>query len=76
MLSIPLHSDSLFSPSINWTQPDTHPHLDAISTPYHLHDSPSQAISTKSVYEVHFKKKQEEERKSIIKRTVHQREHH
>ena len=28
MLSTPLHSGCLFSPSINWTQPDTHPHLD------------------------------------------------
>jgi len=76
MLSTPLRSGSLFSPSINWTQLDTHPHLDAISAPYHLHQSPLQAISTKSVYEVHFKKEQEEERKSIIEHTFHQKEHH
>jgi hypothetical protein len=29
MLSTPLRSGALFSSSINWTQPDTHPHLDA-----------------------------------------------
>jgi hypothetical protein len=76
MLSTPLHSGSLFSPSIIWTQLDTHLHLDAISAPYHLHQSPSKAISTNSVYEVHFKKEQEEERKSIIEHTFHQKEYH
>jgi len=71
MLSTPLHSGSLFPPLINWTQPDTHPHLDARSAPYHLHQSASQAISTKSVYEVHVKKEKEEERTSIIECTYH-----
>ena len=46
MLFTPLHSGFLFSPSINWTQPDTHPHLDALSAPYHLHQPPSQAIGS------------------------------
>jgi len=76
ILSTLLRPGSLFPPSINWTQPDPHPHLDAISAPYHLHQSPSQAISTKSVYEVHFKKEKEKERKSIIKHTFHQKERH
>jgi len=71
MISTPLHSGSLFPPSINWTQPNTHSHLDEISAPYHLHQSLSQAISTKSVYEVHFKKEKEEERISIIEHTYH-----
>jgi len=70
-----LHPGSLFPPSINLTQPDTHPHLDAICAPYHLHQSPSQAISAKSVYKVHYKKDQKEERKSIIKHTLHQKQH-
>ena len=46
MLSTCLRSGSHFSPSINWTQPGTHPHLDAASAPYHLHQSPSQAIGS------------------------------
>ena len=46
MLSTRLRSGSRFSPSINWTQPGTHPHLDAASAPYHLHQSPSQAIGS------------------------------
>jgi len=33
-------------PWMNWTQPDTHPHLDAASAPYHLHESQSQAIGS------------------------------
>jgi len=76
VLSALLRSGSLFPPSINWTQPDTHPHLDAISAPFHLHQSPSQATSTKSVYEVRVKKEQEEERKSIIECIFHRNEYH
>jgi len=46
MLSSPLHSGSLFHLSIKWTQQEPLPHLDAISAPYHLHQSPSQAIGS------------------------------
>jgi len=44
MLSTRLRSSSHFCPSINWAQPGTYPHLDTASAPYHLHQSPSQAI--------------------------------
>jgi len=46
MLCTRLHSGPRFSPSINWTKPGTHPHLDAASAPYHLHQSPSQSIGS------------------------------
>jgi hypothetical protein len=43
-LSSPLHSGSLFPPSINQTQAEPYPHLDMINTPCHLYQSPSHAI--------------------------------
>jgi len=89
MLSTRLRFGSPFSP-INWTQPDTHPHLHAASAQYHLRELPSQAIGSmisihissncthfnKYVYEVHFKKEKEEERKSIIECTYHRTINH
>src|SRR5882757_4126866 len=41
-----LRSGSPFSPLLIWTQPDTHPHLDMASAPYHLHQLQSQAIES------------------------------
>ena len=42
----PLRSGSPFLPSIYWTQPGTHPHLDAASIPYHPDPLTSQAIGS------------------------------
>ena len=41
-----LLSGSPFSPLINRTQQDTHPHFDMASAPYHLHQLQSQAIES------------------------------
>ena len=82
-----LRSGSYFSPSINWTQPGTHPHLATGSAPYHFDQTPSQGIrsltsishpshctyfdSTKHVYKVQFKKPHDMEQESIIEHTYH-----
>jgi len=82
MLSTPLHSSPLFSPSINWTQLDTQPHLDRVNNLYII--SPATALtsavpslSAKSTKRRRKRKRDRASssgqftRKSIIERTFH-----